>query len=156
MLPTRVPVPSGSPPMLPMLMKRDNTLCLNTGIFCCSTCHGTQVACLTERSAGARAQTPVQALAFSPAGRWALSAADGERHVAIWPAAERERGGSGGRDKKDKKKRKAAAAAGLLALEEPAAALATAPAPDGAGDDACFQARPPVRACEGAGRGYSS
>jgi len=82
----------------------------------------------------------VQALAFSPGGRWALSAADGERHVAIWPAAGRERGGRG-RDKKDKKKRKAAAAAGLLALEEPAAALATAPALDGAADDACFQAR---------------
>jgi len=99
----------------------------------------------------------VQALAFSPAGRWALSAADGERHVAIWPAAERERAG-GGRDKKEKKKRKAAAAAGLLALEEPAAALATAPAPDGAGaaDDACFQARLPVRACEEAGGGHSS
>ena len=80
-------------------------------------------------------QTPVQALAFSPGGRWALSAAGGERHVAIWATA----GQAGAKAPGKEKKRKAAAAAGLLALEEPAVSLATAAAAADGDEDACFQ-----------------
>ena len=77
----------------------------------------------------------MQALAFSPGGRWALSAAGGERHIAIWAAA----GAAGARAGGKEKKRKAAAAAGLLALEEPAVSLATAAAAVDGEEDACFQ-----------------
>lgn len=76
-------------------------------------------------------------MAFSPAGRWALSAASGERHVAIWAAGVQAASKAPGKEKK----KKAAAAAGLLALEEPAVSLATTSAAADAGDDACFQAR---------------
>ncbi|KAK9833465.1 hypothetical protein WJX81_007454 [Elliptochloris bilobata] len=90
--------------------------------------------------------TPVQALAFSPGGRWALSAASGERHVAIWAAAGQAGAKAGGKEKK----RKAAAAAGLLALEEPAVSLATAADGADGDEDACFQ----VAAVSEAGRAY--
>lgn len=65
-------------------------------------------------------QTPVDALAFSPDGQYALSSSRGERHVALWKA-------SGKASKKSKP------AAALLSLEQPPVQLATAADQDSAG-----------------------
>ncbi len=73
------------------------------------------------------AQLPVRALAFSPAGDYALSASSGERQIALWRLAV----GS-------TKKRQASA--GLLSLEEPAVRIATAPPASGSAPEGAFQA----------------
>ena len=63
-------------------------------------------------------QTPVDALAFSPDGQWALSISEGERHVAVWKAA--------GKASKTTKH-----AAALLSMEQPPLQLDTAAASKG-------------------------
>ena len=65
-------------------------------------------------------QTPVNALVFSPDGKYALSSSQGERHVAIWKA-------SGKVSKKTKP------AAALLSLEHPPVQLDTAASSSPAG-----------------------
>ena len=58
-------------------------------------------------------QTPVDQLAFSPDGQYAMSSSRGERHVALWKA-------SGKASKKTKP------AAALLSLDQPPVQLGTA------------------------------
>ena len=65
-------------------------------------------------------QAPVAALAFSPDGGYAASAAEGERQIALWPthaAALR---------------KKAQPAVAVISLNGPATALAVGPSPMGA------------------------
>lgn len=57
-------------------------------------------------------QSRVRALAFSPDGAYGLSAAAGDRHVAVWDLVGAGRGGSA-----------QAEAAALLAMEEPAVSI---------------------------------
>lgn len=64
-------------------------------------------------------QTPVDALAFSPDGQYAMSSSRGERHVAIWKATG-----------KSSKKTKPAAA--LLSLDQPPVQLDAAASADAA------------------------
>ncbi|GBF87916.1 hypothetical protein Rsub_00628 [Raphidocelis subcapitata] len=72
--------------------------------------------------------TPVRAMAFAPSGRHAVSAAPSERSVAVWNT-------SGSK----KAKKLGGVAVASLPLDDPAASLATCPAP-GAGEDAFYAA----------------
>lgn len=71
-------------------------------------------------------QAAVRCMAFSPKGHYALSAAQGERSIALWRVP-------------GKQKRKLQAAAGTLAVPEPVLALSTAPI-TGNGTDRGFAA----------------
>lgn len=62
-------------------------------------------------------QLPVRALAFAPSSVFALSAAEGERLVAVWPTP--------GIDASGKRKHKGVTAASL-AVEQPVVGLTTA------------------------------
>ena len=67
-------------------------------------------------------QTPACSAAFTPDGRHAVSASDGERHVAVWSTVP------------PKKAKKAQPAVASLSLEDPAVQLDTCSI--GSGDDA--------------------
>ena len=68
-------------------------------------------------------QLPVQAMAFSPDGRHALSASEGERSIAVWHL-------EGPTTKKSQP------SCGLLSLEDPAVQIASSPAQSSAPADA--------------------
>ncbi|KAF6255059.1 quinon protein alcohol dehydrogenase-like superfamily [Scenedesmus sp. NREL 46B-D3] len=79
---------------------------------------------------------PVQVLAFAPRARFALSAAQGERLVAVWPTA----------CKQGHRKKSAAVAAASLAVEQPVVGLSTVAAKEeGTG---CFYAAATTEAGE--------
>lgn len=65
-------------------------------------------------------QTPVDALAFSPDGQYAMSSSRGERHVAVWKAT-------------GKVSKKTKPAAALLSLDQPPVQLDAAASADAAG-----------------------
>ena len=71
-------------------------------------------------------QAPVRSIAFAPGGRFAASAAQGERHIVLWDLG-------GDKAKKQDGKRPKRAAAGLLSCDEPAHALVLGAA-EAAGD----------------------
>ena len=61
-------------------------------------------------------QAPVRSIAFAPGGRFAATAAQGERHIVLWDLG-------GAKAQKQDGKRPKRAAAGLLSADEPAHAL---------------------------------
>ena len=63
------------------------------------------------------AQALVRSIAFAPGGRFAATAAQGERHIVLWDLG-------GAKAQKRDGKRPKRAAAGLLSADEPAHALA--------------------------------
>ena len=75
-------------------------------------------------------QLPVRALAFSPDGRYALSASQGEPQIPVWhlegPAS-----------------KKSQPSCGLLSLEDPAVQIASSPAPSSAPADTFQVGGPP-------------
>lgn len=70
-------------------------------------------------------QTPVDALAFSPDGQYAMSSSQGERHVAVWKAT-------------GKASKKTKPAAALLSMEQPPVQLDAAEAVGTSANSSCF------------------
>ena len=71
-------------------------------------------------------QTPVQAMVFAPSGQFALSAAEGERHLAVWPVPKHPK----------KKKKGKQLAVGSLPMEHPACSLDTCSCSSDDGEEA--------------------
>ena len=70
----------------------------------------------------AAVQLPVRAIAFSPEGKHALSASEGERQIAVWHL-------------EALSSKKSQPSCGLLSLEDPAMQITSSPAPSGAPAD---------------------